>query len=252
MAADRGTRAGPRLGDRTPRGPVGAGAGTRGGHRRRERHACRGTAPGLDRRRGPSVRGGNVLGRASLLHACLPERPGRVSWWKWLASPGDPSSWCSPLHSGRLGYAWLRVREFLWTIVAFHVSKVLGYVPPEAEFTMHTRRFYTAQELRRDVVAAGLRIRSRRERPVLPGRSLVVAGVECWSAMTERRLSFVIPARNEEALIGEAVEAILASVAQASGVSRNDLWLPGYLLRGRRGRRRERGRHCGHRGDLRR
>jgi SAM-dependent methyltransferase len=80
------------------------------------------------------------------------------------------------LHSGRLGYAWLRVREFLWTIVAFHVSKFLGYVPPEAAFTMHTRRFYTAQELRRDVVAAGLRIRSRRERPVLPGRSLVVAG----------------------------------------------------------------------------
>ena len=44
--------------------------------------------------------------------------------------------------------------------------------------------------------------------------------------MTERRLSFVIPARNEEALIGEAVEAILASVAKAAGVSRNDLWLP--------------------------
>ena len=41
-----------------------------------------------------------------------------------------------------------------------------------------------------------------------------------------RRLSFVIPARNEEALIGEVVEAILASVARASGVSRNDLWLP--------------------------
>ena len=41
---------------------------------------------------------------------------------------------------------------------------------------MHTRRFYTAQELQRDVMAAGLRIRSRRERPVLPGRSLVVAG----------------------------------------------------------------------------
>ena len=34
------------------------------------------------------------------------------------------------LHSGRLGYAWLRVREFLWTIVAFHVSKLVGYVPP--------------------------------------------------------------------------------------------------------------------------
>ncbi len=44
--------------------------------------------------------------------------------------------------------------------------------------------------------------------------------------MTERRLSFVIPARNEEALIGEVLEAILASVARASGVSRNDLWLP--------------------------
>jgi glycosyltransferase involved in cell wall biosynthesis len=44
--------------------------------------------------------------------------------------------------------------------------------------------------------------------------------------MTRRRLSFVIPARNEEALIGEVVEAILASVARASGVARNDLWLP--------------------------
>lgn len=44
--------------------------------------------------------------------------------------------------------------------------------------------------------------------------------------MTECRLSFVIPARNEEALIGEVVEAILASVARAVGVCRNDLWLP--------------------------
>jgi SAM-dependent methyltransferase len=80
------------------------------------------------------------------------------------------------LHSDRVGYAWLRVREFLWTIVAFHVSKVLGYVPLGAKFTMNTRRFYTAQELHRDVMAAGLKIRSRRERSVLPGRSLVVAG----------------------------------------------------------------------------
>ena len=79
------------------------------------------------------------------------------------------------LHSGRLGYAWLRVREFLWTTVAFHVSKFFGYVPREAEFTMHARRFYTARALRRVLVAAGLRIRSRQERPVLPGRSLVVA-----------------------------------------------------------------------------
>jgi SAM-dependent methyltransferase len=79
------------------------------------------------------------------------------------------------LHSGRAGYAWLRVREFFWTTVAFHGSKLLGYVSPEARFTMRTRRFYTARELRRDVASAGLRIRSRRERPVLPGRALVVA-----------------------------------------------------------------------------
>ena len=80
------------------------------------------------------------------------------------------------LHSDRLGHACLRVREFLWTLVAFHVSKVLGYVPPKAKFTMNTRRFYTAHELQRDVMAAGLRIRSRRERPLIPGGSLVVAG----------------------------------------------------------------------------
>jgi glycosyltransferase involved in cell wall biosynthesis len=44
--------------------------------------------------------------------------------------------------------------------------------------------------------------------------------------MPERRLSFVIPARNEEALIGECLDAILSSVAHASRGSRNDLWLP--------------------------
>jgi glycosyltransferase involved in cell wall biosynthesis len=44
--------------------------------------------------------------------------------------------------------------------------------------------------------------------------------------MTETRLSFVIPARNEQVLIGEVLEAILASVARASGVARKDLWLP--------------------------
>ena len=80
------------------------------------------------------------------------------------------------LHSNRLGYAWLRGREFLWTIVAFHVAKVVGYVPADATFRMNTRRFYTAQELQRDVRAAGLRVRSRRERPLLPGGALVVAG----------------------------------------------------------------------------
>ena len=45
-------------------------------------------------------------------------------------------------------------------------------------------------------------------------------------AMTETRLSVVIPARNEEALIAEVLEAIVASAAQASGISRHDLWLP--------------------------
>ena len=79
------------------------------------------------------------------------------------------------LHSTRLGYAWLRVREFFWTVVAFHVSKVLGYVPPKATFAMNTRRFYTADELQRDVMAAGLGVRSRSERRLLPGGSLVVA-----------------------------------------------------------------------------
>jgi glycosyltransferase involved in cell wall biosynthesis len=44
--------------------------------------------------------------------------------------------------------------------------------------------------------------------------------------MTERRLSVVIPARNEEALIGEVVEAVVVSVARAAGVARSDLWLP--------------------------
>ena len=44
--------------------------------------------------------------------------------------------------------------------------------------------------------------------------------------MSETRLSFVIPARNEEALIAEVLEAILVSVARASAVAREDLWLP--------------------------
>jgi SAM-dependent methyltransferase len=106
-----------------------------------------------------------------------------------LAYPSDPSRVLAEagrvtrgpiivvqsLHSSRFGYAWLRVREFLWTIVAFHVSKFVGYVSSEAKFSMTTRRFYTAQDLRRDVMAAGLRIQSRRERPVMPGGSLVVA-----------------------------------------------------------------------------
>lgn len=79
------------------------------------------------------------------------------------------------LYSGRLGYAWHRGREFLWTIVAFRLSKLVGYVPPRAKFSMRTRRFFTAQTLRRELLAAGLQIHARCERPVLPGGALVVA-----------------------------------------------------------------------------
>ena len=81
------------------------------------------------------------------------------------------------LYSGRFGYTWHRVREFMWTFVAFHVSKLIGYVPADATFAMHTRRFYTDDTLEEELRAAGLRVRSRRERQVLPGRALIVAGL---------------------------------------------------------------------------
>ena len=60
--------------------------------------------------------------------------------------------------------------------MAFHVSKIVGYIARDAEFSMNTRRFYSAEELQRDVKAAGLRVRSKENRPLLPGGSLVVAG----------------------------------------------------------------------------
>lgn len=44
--------------------------------------------------------------------------------------------------------------------------------------------------------------------------------------MSERRLAFVIPARDEEALIGETLDAILASIARFVGVPWRALWLP--------------------------
>lgn len=135
----------------------------------------------------------HVVGRPPVLIAdgVLPFNQGTFSaalLFFMLAYPHDPAEVLSEtarvtrgpiivvqsLHANRFGYAWLRLRELLWTIVAFHVSKLLGYVPPEAEFTMKTRRFYTAQTLQQDVMAAGLQIRSRRDRPVLPGRALVV------------------------------------------------------------------------------
>lgn len=137
----------------------------------------------------------HVVGRAPVLIAdgVLPFEDGTFSaalLFFMLHYPNDPAGvllevarvtrgpiiMVQSLHSSRFGYAWLRVREFLWTYVAFHVSKVLGYVSPEAKFTMNARRFYTDQALQRELVAAGLRIRSRRNRPVLPGHSLVAAG----------------------------------------------------------------------------
>jgi hypothetical protein len=42
------------------------------------------------------------------------------------------------LYSGRLGY-WLRVREFLWTFVGFHVE---GHYIPGREFTMNEALLY--------------------------------------------------------------------------------------------------------------
>lgn len=81
------------------------------------------------------------------------------------------------IHASRFGYGWLRVREYLWTYAAFRVSKILGYVSRQAKFTMAARRFYTSRALQRDLVSAGLRIRSRRERPILPGGSLAVAAL---------------------------------------------------------------------------
>ena len=92
------------------------------------------------------------------------------------------------LHSNRFGYAWLRVREFLWTIVAFQVSKWIGYVPADATFSMSTRRFYTPQALERELAAAGLQIRARRQRVLLPGGSLIVAGL-----MLEAEAGFTRP-----------------------------------------------------------
>jgi SAM-dependent methyltransferase len=138
----------------------------------------------------------HVVGRPPVLIAdgVLPFEPGTFSaalLLFMLAYPNDPAAVLAEaarvtrgpiilvqsLHATRFGYAWLRVREFFWTVVAFHVSKLIGYVPPNARYSMHTRRFYTDAELQRHVAAAGLRVRSRSERAVLPNGSLVVAGL---------------------------------------------------------------------------
>lgn len=103
-----------------------------------------------------------------------PEHPAAVLAEAARVSRG-PIILVQSVYSGRLGRAWHRGREFVWTILAFHASRRIGYVPPDAAFTMHTRRFYTADALERSVADAGLRIRARRVRPVLPGGALVVA-----------------------------------------------------------------------------
>jgi ubiquinone/menaquinone biosynthesis C-methylase UbiE len=135
----------------------------------------------------------HVVGPAPVLvtDGALPFKDGMFSaalLFFMLAYPSDPAGVLAEaarvtrgpilvvqsLHSSRFGYSWLRVREFVWTIVAFHVSKVVGYVPRDAKFSMRTRRFFTDQTLQREVAAAGLRVVSRRERKILPGRALVV------------------------------------------------------------------------------
>ena len=75
-------------------------------------------------------------------------------------------------------HAWHRAREFFWTVAAFHLSKLVGYVPADAKFSMSTRRFYTAHALQRDAMKAGLRIRAQRERAVPDSRD------ECCSEVS--------------------------------------------------------------------
>jgi ubiquinone/menaquinone biosynthesis C-methylase UbiE len=137
----------------------------------------------------------HVMGRPPVMitDGVLPFEDGAFSaalLFFMLHYPNDPSSLLrevarvtrgpiivvQSLYSGGFGYTWLRGREFVWTTVAFYISKLIGYVPREAKFSMSARRFYTARALQRDVASAGLIVRSRRERPVLPGRALVVAG----------------------------------------------------------------------------
>ncbi|HEX6693472.1 MAG TPA: methyltransferase domain-containing protein [Longimicrobiales bacterium] len=76
--------------------------------------------------------------------------------------------------AGWLGRTWHRARELFWTVLAFHASRAVGYIPAGARFSMNTRRYYSQDSLARDVAAAGLRIENRRARPVLPGGALDV------------------------------------------------------------------------------
>src|SRR5688500_16002002 len=50
--------------------------------------------------------------------------------------------------------------------------------------------------------------------------------------MPDARLTFVVPARNEEALAGETVDPILTSIARAAGVARRELRLSDTAFEG--------------------
>lgn len=78
------------------------------------------------------------------------------------------------LYSGAFGYTWLRCREFVWTYVAFHLSRLIRYVPQSATFSMNARRFYSADVLEQHANVAGLRITEKRSRALLPFGMLAV------------------------------------------------------------------------------
>ena len=56
-----------------------------------------------------------------------PQHPARVLAEAARVTRG-PIIVVQSLHSNRFGRAWLRMREFIWTVAAFHVSKLVGYV----------------------------------------------------------------------------------------------------------------------------
>jgi ubiquinone/menaquinone biosynthesis C-methylase UbiE len=110
-----------------------------------------------------------------------------------LAYPRDPASVLSEaarvtrgggtvivvqtLSAGPIGRGWHRARELAWTYVAFHVSRLIGYVPRRSRFSMSTRRFYDPRQLEQEIRRAGLRVRARKDHSVLPGGAIVVAAL---------------------------------------------------------------------------
>ena len=89
--------------------------------------------------------------------------------------PGGSIIVVQTLSANAFGRAWHRGREFVWTFVAFHVARTIGYVARDARFTMSTRRFYSIAGFEREIERSGLRVREQRARHVIPGGALVVA-----------------------------------------------------------------------------